>query len=82
MRTDGTDISLEAVADCRKYINEEIGEKYLPKEARNYSGKKAKNAQEAHEAVRPTDINRTPESLKTKLDKDQFKLYELIWNTS
>ncbi|NCV23972.1 MAG: type I DNA topoisomerase, partial [Proteobacteria bacterium] len=80
MRTDGTDISLEAVADCRKYINEEIGEKYLPKEARNYSGKKAKNAQEAHEAVRPTDINRTPESLKSKLDKDQFRLYELIWN--
>jgi len=80
MRTDGTDISLEAVADCRKYINERIGEKYLPKEARNYSGKKAKNAQEAHEAVRPTDINRTPESLKSKLDKDQFRLYELIWN--
>ena len=80
MRTDGTDISLEAVADCRKYINEKIGGKYLPKEARNYSGKKAKNAQEAHEAVRPTDINRTPESLKSKLDKDQFRLYELIWN--
>src|SRR6056300_1246535 len=56
MRTDGTDISLEAVADCRKYIKDEIGDEYLPKEVRNYSGKKAKNAQEAHEAVRPTDI--------------------------
>ena len=80
MRTDGTDISLDAVDDCRKFITEKISSKYLPKEARNYSGKKAKNAQEAHEAIRPTDINRTPESLKTRLDKDQFRLYELIWN--
>ncbi len=80
MRTDGTDISLDAVADCRAYIKNEIGEKYLPSEARNYSGKKAKNAQEAHEAIRPTDITRTPNSLKLKLDKDQMRLYELIWN--
>ncbi len=80
MRTDGTDISLDAISDCRNYIKNSIGEKYLPSEARSYSGKKAKNAQEAHEAVRPTDINRTPESLKSILDKDQFKLYELIWN--
>jgi len=80
MRTDGTDISLDAVADCRTYIKNEIGEKYLPSEARNYSGKKAKNAQEAHEAIRPTDITRTPNSLKSKLDKDQMRLYELIWN--
>jgi len=80
MRTDGTDISLDAVADCRAYIKNEIGEKYLPSEARNYSGKKAKNAQEAHEAIRPTDITRTPNSLKSKLDKDQMRLYELIWN--
>src|SRR6056300_1559108 len=80
MRTDGTDISLDAVTDCRTYIKNEIGEKYLPSEARNYSGKKAKNAQEAHEAIRPTDITRTPNSLKSKLDKDQMRLYELIWN--
>ena len=80
MRTDGTDISIDAINDCRKYIQENIGKQYLPTEARNYSGKKAKNAQEAHEAIRPTDINRTPEMLRSVLDKDQFRLYELIWN--
>jgi DNA topoisomerase-1 len=80
MRTDGTDISIDAINDCRKYIQENIGKQYLPAEARNYSGKKAKNAQEAHEAIRPTDINRTPEMMRSVLDKDQFRLYELIWN--
>lgn len=80
MRTDGTDISIDAITDCRKYIEENIGKQYLPAEARNYSGKKAKNAQEAHEAIRPTDINRTPEMMGSVLDKDQFRLYELIWN--
>ena len=80
MRTDGTDISTDAILDCRNYIKEKIGNNYLPSEARSYSGKKAKNAQEAHEAVRPTDINRTPDMLRSKLDKDQIKLYELIWN--
>ena len=80
MRTDGTDISIDAINDCRKYIQENIGKNYLPAEARNYSGKKAKNAQEAHEAIRPTDINRTPEMMRSVLDKDQFRLYELIWN--
>ena len=80
MRTDGTDISADAILDCRNYIKEKIGSNYLPSEARSYSGKKAKNAQEAHEAVRPTDINRTPDMLRSKLDKDQIRLYELIWN--
>jgi DNA topoisomerase-1 len=46
----------------------------------NYSGKKAKNAQEAHEAIRPTDVNRSPEELKKYLSSDQLKLYNLIWS--
>ncbi len=80
MRTDGTQISNEALQTCRDYIQNEIGNEYLPAEARNYSGKKAKNAQEAHEAIRPTDIVRNPSSLKSILDRDQMRLYELIWN--
>ena len=52
----------------------------MPKEPNNYSGKKAKNAQEAHEAIRPTDISRTPESIKKFLSTDQNKLYNLIWS--
>ena len=80
MRTDGTQISNEALQSCRSYIENEIGKNYLPEQPRNYSGKKAKNAQEAHEAIRPTDINRNPASLKSILDRDQMRLYELIWN--
>ena len=80
MRTDGTQISNEALQSCRSYIENEIGKNYLPEQPRNYSGKKAKNAQEAHEAIRPTDINRNPTSLKSILDRDQMRLYELIWN--
>jgi len=80
MRTDGTQISNEALQSCRSYIENEIGKNYLPEQPRNYSGKKAKNAQEAHEAIRPTDINRNPDSLKSILDRDQMRLYELIWN--
>ncbi len=80
MRTDGTQISNEALQSCRSYIENEIGKNYLPEQPRNYSGKKAKNAQEAHEAIRPTDINRNPVSLKSILDRDQMRLYELIWN--
>ncbi|MEY3192156.1 MAG: hypothetical protein RL305_755 [Pseudomonadota bacterium] len=80
MRTDGTNISQDAIKECRNYIDKVIGKKYLPSEARNYSGKKAKNAQEAHEAIRPTDILRTPEKMRSILDKDQARLYELIWN--
>ncbi len=68
MRTDGTNISQDAIKECRNYIDKEIGKKYLPSEARNYSGKKAKNAQEAHEAIRPTDILRTPEKMRSILD--------------
>ena len=80
MRTDGTQISNEALETCRNYISQKLGKDYLPDQPRNYSGKKAKNAQEAHEAIRPTDINRDPSSLKSILDRDQMRLYELIWN--
>ncbi|WP_440921465.1 type I DNA topoisomerase [Candidatus Pelagibacter sp.] len=80
MRTDGTNLSKDAVTSFRNYIQKEIGNEYLPKDVLNYSGKKAKNAQEAHEAIRPTDIIRTPESVKKYLSTDQNKLYDLIWS--
>ena len=80
MRTDGTNISNEAISVFRNYIERNYGKNYLPDQALNYSGKKAKNAQEAHEAIRPTDIERNPESLKKYLSTDQFKLYNLIWS--
>ena len=80
MRTDGTNLSKDAVSAFRDYIQKEIGNEYLPKDALNYSGKKAKNAQEAHEAIRPTDIIRTPQSVKKYLSTDQNKLYDLIWS--
>jgi len=80
MRTDGTQISNEAIDSFRKYINSNYGKKYLPDTQHNYSSKKAKNAQEAHEAIRPTDITRSPVKIKKYLNSDQFKLYELIWN--
>ena len=80
MRTDGTNISNDAVIDFRNYIQKSYGDAYLPKEPNNYSGKKAKNAQEAHEAIRPTDITRTPDSMKKFLSTDQIKLYDLVWS--
>jgi DNA topoisomerase-1 len=76
MRTDGTNISNEAVSDFRNYIKKSYGDKYLPDIPNNYSGKKAKNAQEAHEAIRPTDITRNPEILKKFLSTDQLKLLQ------
>ena len=79
MRTDGTNISKDAVSTFRDYIKKEIGNEYLPENPLNYSGKKAKNAQEAHEAIRPTDIIRTPKSVKKYLSPDQNKLYDMIW---
>merc|ERR1711966_245493 len=79
MRTDGTNLSADAISDFRKYIKNEYGKEYLPENPLNYSGKKAKNAQEAHEAIRPTDVERSPESVKKYLSTDQQKLYNLIW---
>ncbi len=80
MRTDGTNLSADAVTDFRNFIKKEYGNEYLPQNPNNYSGKKAKNAQEAHEAIRPTDINRNPDSVKKYLSSDQQKLYSLIWS--
>ena len=82
IRTDGSNISKDAVPLFRDYIKKEYGDEYLPKEPLNYSGKKAKNAQEAHEAIRPTDIIRSPDKIKKYLSSDQNKLYDLIWSRS
>ena len=77
MRTDSTRLSDVALNDARAFIGEQFGEDYLPPKANVYvTGKKA---QDAHEAIRPTDVNLTPESVEKHLNKDQFKLYNLIW---
>ncbi|WP_208440941.1 type I DNA topoisomerase [Bartonella raoultii] len=78
MRTDGVQIAPEAIDSARKVIHESFGNNYLPEKPRFYSTK-AKNAQEAHEAIRPTDFQRTPNQVRGFLDSDQAKLYELIW---
>jgi DNA topoisomerase-1 len=78
MRTDGVTLSSEAVANIRSLINNKYGNKYLSQEERIYKSK-SKNAQEAHEAIRPTDITLMPDLLSDKLDKDQLRLYDLIW---
>ncbi|RUW74823.1 type I DNA topoisomerase, partial [Mesorhizobium sp. M1E.F.Ca.ET.063.01.1.1] len=78
MRTDGVQMAPEAIEAARDAIASEFGAKYLPEKPRYYSVK-AKNAQEAHEAIRPTDFKRTPASVRQYLDADQARLYELIW---
>ncbi|MCA0369543.1 MAG: type I DNA topoisomerase [Proteobacteria bacterium] len=78
MRTDSVNIAGEALAQVRDYIGKTWAPTYLPKAPRVYKTK-AKGAQEAHEAIRPTGVVRTPESLSTLLDKDQLALYTLIW---
>ncbi|MEK9966417.1 MAG: type I DNA topoisomerase, partial [Rhodospirillaceae bacterium] len=78
MRTDSVTLSQEAIASCRDLIDQDFGNDYLPEKPRVYRTR-AKNAQEAHEAVRPTDLFRRPASLKSVLDGDLFRLYELIW---
>ena len=78
MRTDSVTLAEVAVAEIRDVIRERYGAENVPDEVRVFKTK-AKNAQEAHEAVRPTSVARTPESLKGKLDEDQLKLYTLIW---
>lgn len=77
MRTDSTRVSPEAINAVREYISQNFGKEYLPKEP-NVFNKKAKNIQEAHEAIRPTDVNINPEKLK-KIDKSLYLLYKLIW---
>ncbi len=78
MRTDAVNLAQEAVEEIRAYIAENFPAEYLPKHAIAYKNK-SKNAQEAHEAIRPTSIARTPQSLKPYLTPDQAKLYEMIW---
>ena len=78
MRTDGVQMAPEAIEAARAAIGKEFGANYLPEKPRFYSAK-AKNAQEAHEAIRPTDFFRTPASVRAHLDADQFRLYEMIW---
>jgi DNA topoisomerase-1 len=78
MRTDGVQIAEEAIAASRKLIGADYGARYVPAAPRHYVTK-AKNAQEAHEAIRPTDFNIRPGEAKSLLDADQAKLYELIW---
>jgi DNA topoisomerase-1 len=78
MRTDGVAISAEAIAAARQLIGGEFGVRYLPDAPRVYRSP-AKNAQEAHEAIRPTDLTRKPADVAAHLDRDQLRLYELIW---
>jgi len=80
MRTDGTNISKEAITEFRELIRNDFGDKFLPEQPNNFSGKKAKNAQEAHEAIRPTVVSRKPADIKKYVNADQFKLYDLIWS--
>jgi DNA topoisomerase-1 len=77
MRTDSVKVSADALAQVREHIGASYGEKYLPEKPNFYKSKK--DAQEAHEAIRPTDVARTPESVKRFLDGDMFKLYQMIW---
>ncbi|AWC23835.1 DNA topoisomerase 1 [Aminobacter sp. MSH1] len=78
MRTDGVQMAPEAIEAAREAIGKEFGTKYLPEKPRQYTTK-AKNAQEAHEAIRPTDFSRTPTEMRKFLDADQARLYEIIW---
>jgi len=79
MRTDGIDMAPEAITAIRSMIGKNYGKDYVPDTPRRYQNK-SKNAQEAHEAIRPTDASRTPRDVARALDSDQAKLYELIWN--
>ncbi|MEI6985607.1 MAG: type I DNA topoisomerase, partial [Rhodospirillaceae bacterium] len=78
MRTDGVSLSHEAIDGARKYIGGSFGERYLPPSPRLYKTT-AKNAQEAHEAIRPTDLARRPEDVMGYIDRNEMRLYELVW---
>jgi DNA topoisomerase-1 len=77
MRTDSVKVSNDALAQVREHIGSNYGEKYLPEKPNFFKSKK--DAQEAHEAIRPTDVARTPESVKPYLEESMFKLYQMIW---
>lgn len=78
MRTDGVDMAPEAIEAARRVISKNYSARHLPERPRHYTAK-AKNAQEAHEAIRPTDITRRPQDLRSALEPDQARLYDLIW---
>ncbi|MGC9455426.1 MAG: type I DNA topoisomerase [Phycisphaerae bacterium] len=77
MRTDSTNLANEAVSAVRSYITEQFGDAYAPEKPNRFTS--AARAQQAHEAIRPTDVTRTPQKLRDVLDRDQYRLYELIW---
>ncbi len=77
MRTDSTRVAGSALSSVREYIQDEFGAKYLPPKARFFKGKKS--AQDAHEAIRPTEVSLSPQAVKPYLERDQFRLYQLIW---
>ncbi len=77
MRTDSTRVAESALAAARDYVQKTFGKEYLPTDAIRYKSKK--DAQDAHEAIRPTDVTRTPDSLRKALSPDEFRLYKLIW---
>ncbi|HEX03867.1 MAG TPA: type I DNA topoisomerase [Bacteroidetes bacterium] len=79
MRTDSTRISPEAIGITRDFISAEYGDSYLSPKARQFGKAKGKHTQDAHETIRPTDVRRTPESIKKYLKRDEQRLYELIW---
>ncbi len=79
MRTDSTNLSAEALNMVREHIGKAFGDQYLP-EKPNFYASSNKSAQEAHEAIRPTDVNFTPQAAHAKLGSDEYRLYQLIWN--
>ena len=78
MRTDSVNLAADAINEMRRYIDKQYGAKYLPENPRRYRTR-SKNAQEAHEAIRPTSVQRVPREIHSKLSREQFRLYELIW---
>ena len=78
MRTDSVIMSNDAIKEIRTYVEQKLGKNYIPDNQRIYKSK-AKNAQEAHECIRPTNINLTPQSINKYLSTEEFKLYEIIW---
>jgi DNA topoisomerase-1 len=78
MRTDSVTLAQDAVNEIREYIENTYGKESIPAQVREFKTK-SKNAQEAHEAIRPTSVNYVPKDIKSKLSSDQYKLYELIW---
>ena len=79
MRTDSTRVSAAAVGAARRHLGTRFGDRYVPRSPRLWGGRRQKGAQEAHEAIRPTDPTLTPDDARRFLDRDQHRLYELIW---